>query len=193
MKKIVLSSLLLLSAPAWAETYDIDAAHSTVGFRIKHLVSKVSGRFTGFEGGYDYEAGAPKAWKAWAKIKAASIDTDNEKRDAHLRSADFFDTDKCPLIEFKSTKVSGLKDGKAKLHGELTMHCVTKPVVLDLEVGGEGKDPWGNQRSGFTATGKINREDFGIVWNKTLESGGILLGKDVEVSLDIEGIAKPKK
>lgn len=192
MKAIVLSSLLFLSVPVHAETYDIDAAHSSVNFRVKHLVSNVKGGFTKFEGSYDFEPGAPKSWKAWAKIDAASINTNNEKRDGHLRTPDFFDVEKCPVIEFKSTMITDLKDNKAKLHGELTMHCVTKPVVLDLEIGGMDKDPWGNLKSGFTASGKLNREDFGIVWNKALESGGILLGKEVEVSLDIEGGVKPK-
>lgn len=189
MKGIALSCLMLLAGAAAAETYTIDTAHSSVGFRIKHFVSKVSGRFTQFEGSYDFTPADPKDWKAAAKIMAASISTDNEKRDGHLRSADFFDVEKCPAMEFKSTKVVGVKDGRAKLYGELTMHCVTKPVVLDLEIGGVA-----GEKSGFTATGKIDREAFGIVYNKALETGGFVLGKDVDVTIEVEGNAvKPKK
>jgi polyisoprenoid-binding protein YceI len=175
-----------------AEVYDIDPAHSSLGFRIKHLVGKVPGRFTKFGGTVSYEPGKPETWKADAKIDASSINTDNEKRDGHLKSPDFFDVAKCPDITFKSTKVTDVKGDSAKLQGDLTMHCVTKPVVLDLEIGGTTKDPWGNARAGFTATGKINRKDFDIVWNKTLDSGGYMLGEDVTISLDIEAGVKPK-
>jgi polyisoprenoid-binding protein YceI len=191
-KLIAVAALLSLSSALRAEVYVIDAGHSSVGFRIKHLVAKVTGRFTKFEGTVSFEPGKPETWKAEAKIAADSINTDNEKRDAHLRAPDFFDTAKCPDISFKSTKVTDVKGDAAKLHGDLTMHCVTKPVVLDLEIGGTTKDPWGNAKAGFTATGTVNRKDFGIVWNKTLDSGGLMLGEDVAISLDIEAGAKPK-
>ena len=180
-----------LTAPAVrAETYEIDASHSQVGFRIKHLVGKVPGRFTGFSGTIEFTPGKPESWKVEAKIDPATINTDNEKRDGHLKAADFFDVAKYPEMSFKSTKVTDAKGDTAKLHGELTMHGVTKPVVLDLEIGGTTKDPWGNTRAGFTATGKINRKDFGIVWNKTLDAGGLMLGEEVAVSLDIESVLK---
>lgn len=193
MRKLLLVAAVLAAASALrAEDYTIDPAHSSVGFRIKHLVGKVPGRFTKFEGTVSFEPGKPQTWKTEAKIDASSINTDNEKRDGHLKSPDFFDTAKCPDITFKSTKVTDVKGESAKLHGDLTMHCVTKPVVLDLEVGGTTKDPWGNAKAGFTATGKIARKDFGIVWNKTLDAGGVMLGEDVSISLDIEAAAKPK-
>jgi polyisoprenoid-binding protein YceI len=196
MRKILaLAAVLVLSAPAVrADTYEIDSSHSQVGFRIKHLVGKVSGRFTGFSGTIEYTPGKPATWKVDAKIDPATINTDNEKRDGHLRAPDFFDVAKHPEMSFKSTKVSSVKGDTAKLHGELTMHGVTKPVVLDLEVGGTTKDPWGNIRAGFTAAGKINRKDFGIVYNKTLDAGGLMLGEEVAVSLDIEAVLKaPEK
>ena len=185
-------ALLSLSSALRAETYEIDPQHSSVGFRVKHLVGKVPGRFTKFSGTVSYEAGKPESWKTEAKIEAASINTDNENRDKHLNSPDFFDTAKCPDITFKSTKVSDIKGDTAKLAGDLTMHCVTKPVVLDLEIGGATKDPWGNAKAGFTATGMIHRKDWGIVWNKSLDAGGVLLGEDVAITLEVEAGVKPK-
>lgn len=183
----------VLASASSAAVYEIDESHSQVGFKVRHLVTKVAGRFNKFSGTVAYEAGKPATWKVEAKIDPASINTDNRKRDDHLRNPDFFDVAKCPEMGFKSTKATLAKNGTAKLVGELTMHCVTKPVTLDLELGGSAKDPWGNERVGFSAKGKVNRKDFGIVWNKTLDAGGVMLGEDVEVIIDIEAIAaKPK-
>lgn len=190
-KLLVLSAVLAVLSPAVrADTYEIDASHSQVGFRIKHLVGKVPGRFTKFSGTVEYAPGKPESWKVAATIDPASINTDNEKRDGHLRSEDFFDVAKYPEMSFKSTKVTGVKGETAKLHGELTMHGVTKAVVLDLEIGGTTKDPWGNTRAGFTAVGTINRKDFGIIYNKVLDNGGLMLGEEVAISLDIEAVLK---
>jgi polyisoprenoid-binding protein YceI len=182
--------LAVLVASASAAVYEIDASHSTVGFKIRHVVTKTSGRFTKFSGVINHEPGKPQAWSVQAEIDPASINTDNEKRDGHLRSPDFFDTAKFPKMSFKSVKVTDAKGDSAKLHGELTMHGVTKPVVLDLEFTGAGKDPWGNEKAGFSAKGKLNRKDFGIVWNKTVDNGGFILGDEVEVVLEIEADAK---
>lgn len=182
--------LAALAVSAAATVYEIDASHSTVGFKIRHVVTRTTGRFTKFSGTIVHEPGKPAAWKVEAEIDPASINTDNEKRDGHLRSPDFFDTAKFPKMSFKSTKVTDAKGDAAKLHGELTMHGVTKPVVLDLEFTGAGKDPWGNEKAGFSARGKINRKDFGIVWNKTVDNGGYILGDEVEVTLEIEADAK---
>lgn len=194
LKILAVAALILSSSALRAEVYDIDASHSQVGFRIKHLVGRVPGRFTKFSGTIEFTAGKPETWKVDAKIDPASINTDNEKRDGHLKAPDFFDVAKHPEMSFKSTKVTAVKGETAKLHGDLTMHGVTKPVVLDLELGGTAKDPWGNQKAGFSATGKINRKDFGIVWNKTLDTGSLMLGEEVEVSLDIEAqVAKPSE
>lgn len=187
MRHILAVAAILLAAPALrAETYDIDASHSNVGFRIRHLVAKTSGRFTKFSGTIDFTPGKPETWKVTADIDPASINTDNEKRDGHLRNPDFFDVEKYPKMAFKSTKVTDVKGDAAKLHGELTMHGVTKPVVLDLEIGGTTKDPWGNAKAGFTARGKVNRKEFGMVWNKALDAGSVMLGEEVEVVIDVE-------
>lgn len=192
MTRMTLSILvaLALAAPVRAATYEIDAGHSSVGFRIKHLVGKVSGRFQKFEGTFDYVPGKPGAWKATASIDAASIDTSNPKRDEHLRGADFFDAEKCPKLRFASKSATVGKGGKGKLTGDLTLHCATKPVTLDLEVNGPAPDPWGNERAGATATGKLNRKDFGMTWNKTLDKGGLMIGDEVEIQIEIEGVAK---
>jgi len=181
----------LLTPLAFADTYTIDPAHSSVGFKVQHLmVSKVYGKFDKFAGTFDYDPKNTKIWKASATIEAASINTGIEKRDAHLRGADFLDADKFPTLEFRSTGVLGAKGGSKKLKGDLTIHGVTKPVTLDLEVGGVAKDPWGGTRAGFTATGKINRKDFGLTWNKALETGGVLVGEEVYITIEVEGVLK---
>lgn len=181
----------LVAVPLKAEVYSIDPAHSGITFRVSHLViSKVTGRFDKFDGSLEYEKGKPKTWKTEATIDAASINTKIEDRDKHLRSPEFLDVEKYPQITFKSTKISEIKNNKAKLYGELTIHGVTKEVALDLEIGGEVKDPWGNQRFGAIATTTINRKDFGLTWNKVLETGGLVVGEDIEITLEIEGIAK---
>ena len=193
-KMLTLAVLFAVLTPgARAHVYEIDASHSQVAFKIKHLVGRVPGRFLQFSGTIAYEAGKPEAWKVDASIDPASINTDNEKRDSHLKGADFFDTAKCAAMAFKSTKVTDVKDDKAKMHGELTMHCATKPVILDLEINGAGKDPWGGERAGFSAHGKINRKDFGMVFNKALDAGGLMLGEEVDIVIDIEAVAKSKK
>jgi polyisoprenoid-binding protein YceI len=183
-------ALTLVVANAYSAEYEIDAAHSEVGFRTKHVVGKVPGRFTKFRGSFTYDVKNPKAWKAEAVIDVDSINTDNEKRDAHLKGADFFDAPKYSSITFKSTKVDSVNGDKAKLYGDLTMHGVTKPVVLDLEIGGVDKDPWGNETAAFTAKTTINRKDWGIVWNKKLDSGGLLVGENIEITLEISGMPK---
>ena len=185
---LICAVLLLGSHPAWAATYAIDPDHSAVSFKIRHLFSYVRGTFDQFEGSLDYETGEPKTWKTQATIQAASIDTRVEKRDNHLRSKDFFEVEKYPTLEFVSTQVEAADDTHAKLHGLLTLHGVQKPVVLDLEIHGVGKDPWGNVRAGFTATTTINRKDFGINWNEVLGTGKLLLGEEVEVTLEVEGL-----
>jgi polyisoprenoid-binding protein YceI len=135
-----------------------------------------------------YVAGQPAAWKTQATIEAASINTQSAKRDTHLRSEDFFYVEKYPVITFKSTGVTDVQGNHAKLRGDLTIHGVTKPVALDLEVGGVAKDPWGGTHAAFTATGKLDRRDYGVEWNQAVEGGGLLVGNEVELELDIEGI-----
>lgn len=183
--------LAALASPLAAETYKIDPAHSGVSFRVAHLVvSKVTGRFEKFQGSVEYVKGKAKTWKAEAVIEAASINTNVADRDKHLRSADFLDAEKFPELTFKSVKVVGGKGNKAKLIGDLTIRGVTQRVTLDLEIGGTIQDPWGNQRLGATARTKISRKDFGLTWNKILEAGGVVVGDEIEISLEIEAIAQ---
>jgi polyisoprenoid-binding protein YceI len=190
MKETTLLIILLtgLWIPAGAATFKIDPEHSAVAFHIHHLIGKVTGHFDRFQGTVDYEAGKPASWKTSATIEAASINTQSAKRDTHLRSEDFFEVEKYPTIAFKSTGVTDVQGNHAKLHGQLTMHGVTKPVVLDLEVGGVAKDPWGGTHAAFTATGKLDRREYGVEWNQAVEGGGVLIGNEVELELDIEGI-----
>ena len=184
----VLAVAASAAAPLGAATYQIDPVHSSVAFKVRHLVGKVPGRFAKFSGTFDYAKGKPGAWNASAEIETTSIDTGVEKRDNHLRSPDFFDVEKCPKIVFRSTKVTDADGDRAKLHGDLTIHCVTKPVVLDLELGGETNDPKMGHRAGATATTRINRKDFGLKWNMPMEAGGWMVGDDVDVTIEIEGV-----
>ena len=187
-KMLVLTGALLLSPSVWAATYNIDPDHTTVAFKIRHLFSNVRGTFNEFQGAFDYVPDHPEQWKATATIQAASINTRVEKRDAHLRSKDFFDAEPFPTITFKTTGITDATPTSAKLQGLLTIHGVEKPVVLDLAILGEGKDPWGQIRAGFTATTTINRKEFGLMWNKVLETGQLFIGEEVEITLEIEGI-----
>ena len=180
--------LLGLAPLSYAANYKIDADHSAVTFKIKHLFSKVQGNFNKFEGTFDYEAGKPETWKTQAVIDATSIDTNVEKRDHHLQSKDFFDVENFPQITFKSTGAHDVTETTAKLDGLLNMHGVEKPVTLDLEILGVANDPWGNTRAAFTATTRVNRKDFGLSWNQALETGQLLVGEEVEITLEVEGI-----
>ena len=193
MKKSIcsLAIVFLLSPAAYAATYKIDPGHSSVGFKIRHLFSNVQGRFDQFEGTVDFDPQNSSAWATSATIQAASINTNMEARDKHLRSADFFDVEKFPAVTFKSTGMSDANQTGAKLNGALTLHGVTKPVTLDLQIHGSGKDMQGNVRAGFTATTKINRKDFGLAWNKAIETGGFVLGDDVDITIEVEAVLQP--
>lgn len=184
------TTLALCALAAQAATYEIDVVHSEVGFKIRHMMlGKSAGKFKTFSGTVEYDGKDPKKWATKAVIDVNSIDTANEKRDGHLKSPDFFDAAKYPTIEFASTKVTGWKEGKGKLHGKFTMHGVTKDIALALELNGETE-----QGVGFTARGKIDRRDYGIVYNKVLDKGGVALGTDVEITLEIEALKpQPKK
>lgn len=163
-------------------TWNFDPSHSTIGFSIRHMViSKVRGRFTRWSGALVLDGDAPASTSL--EIEVASIDTAEAQRDGHLRSADFFDAEAFPTISFRSTRVDA--DG---LVGELTMHGVTREVTLAVEAGGRMKDPWGNERVGFSATTSINRKDFGLGWNQVLEAGGLLVGEKVDIVIEVEAI-----
>ena len=180
--------LLFAASPAFAATYKVDSDHTTVSFKARHLFSNVIGTFKQFEGTFDYEPGQPETWKVNATVQTASIDTNVTQRDNHLRSPDFFDAEKYPTLTFSSTKVTDLAAGSAKLEGLLTIHGIGQPVVFDLTINGVGKDPWGNTRASFSATTKIDRKDFGLTWNKVLESGQLLVGDEITITLEVEGL-----
>ena len=185
---MMLAGLWLASTPAWATTYTVDKDHTSVAFKVRHLFSQVMGTFDQFEGTIQYDPGRPETWQVNAVAQAASVNTKNDGRDKHLRTADFFDAEKYPALSFKSTQVTEVSGERAKLHGVLSIRGVEKPVVFDLQIHGVGKDPWGNVRAGFTATTRINRQDFGISWNKTLDTGGVLVGDEVDIILEVEGV-----
>jgi polyisoprenoid-binding protein YceI len=178
-----------MTAPTAASpttTWKLDASHSNVEFSAKHLmITTVKGRFAELEGSVTANESSPSASHVEVSINAASIDTRTEQRDQHLRSADFLDAESFPKITFKSTKVAGTKE-KLTLTGDLTIRGTTKPVTLDVTYEGEGKDPWGGQRIAFTATGKIDRREFGLVWNQALESGGVLVSNDIKLHIDAQ-------
>lgn len=179
-----LGTVLAHAAP---KAFTVDAAHSSVGFSIKHLTSKVRGEFTQFDSNFSFDEAHPEEGKVNVTIKAASVNTRNDKRDEHLRGPDFFNAEKFPELKFVSKKVTkGKSKTQFKVEGELTLLGVTKPLLLDVEYHGAAKDPWGNEKAGFTATGKINRKDFGMVWNKSLDKGGILLGEEVALQIEVE-------
>jgi len=168
-------------------TWSIDPAHSHVEFAVRHLmISTVKGRFTDVSGAVRSHDADPAKGDVDIKIGIASIDTRESQRDAHLRSGDFFDAEKFPTITFKSRRIDDVKGEIFKIVGDLTIHGVTREVVLDVTSEGRGKDPWGGERAGFSATTKIKRSDFGLTWNQLLETGGVAVGDDVKISIDVE-------
>lgn len=181
---IMVAGMLFGATALSAAVYKLDVDHTSIGFKVKHMmISTVTGKFNKFDGTYDLEKGQFKALKG--EIKAASIDTGIEKRDNHLRSVDFFDVAKFPDISFVMTGAT-----KDKMTGNLTIHGITKKVTLDIDMGGVVEDPWGNMRSGFILTGQINRKDFGLNWNKAIEAGGVVVGDEVKLIVEVEGIAE---
>jgi polyisoprenoid-binding protein YceI len=171
--------------------WEIDRDHSDITFAIKHLmISTVRGRFNAFQGYIDFNPDRPTEAAIYTEIDVASIDTGSPQRDEHLRSADFFDAETYPTITFVSQRVEPRRDNHFNVIGDLTMHGVTREVTLDAKFEGIGQDPWGNSRAAFTANTTVNREDFGLTWNAALETGGLMVGKDVKISLDIQTVRK---
>jgi polyisoprenoid-binding protein YceI len=168
-------------------TYVIDASHSHVSFSVRHLmISNVRGEFSKFSGQASYDPEHPESTTATVTIELASINTREEKRDAHLRSADFFDADNHPAMTFTSTGAKKSGDGLT-IVGDLTIRGTTKPVTLTVEeITNEGKDPWGNTRIGASAHAKIKRSEFGVTWNAALEAGGVVVGDEVKIQLEVE-------
>ncbi|MCA9450145.1 MAG: polyisoprenoid-binding protein [Candidatus Omnitrophica bacterium] len=181
---------LFVGIGASAGTYEVDVAHTKVGFKVRHLgISSVEGHFGKFEGTLETDLDTLEDLVLSATVEVDSIDTDNEARDKHLESPDFFNAEEHPLMTFQSTKVS--KDGdELKVLGDLTLHGVTKEVELEMEVGGKITDPWGNERIGLSGSGKINRQDFGLSFNKVIETGQLMVGDTVTIQLEIEAVQK---
>jgi polyisoprenoid-binding protein YceI len=175
-------------------TWNIDTAHSAIHFSVRHMVvSKTRGRFTKFGGQLEFDPDNPEAAKVQVTIEPASVDTADSQRDGHLRSADFFDVEKFPTASFKSTRVEDLGGDKYRISGDLTIRGVTKPVSFDATYEGSGKDPWGGERAGFSGGTTIDRRQFGLEWNKALETGGVLVGEKVELSLEVEAVKQAEQ
>ena len=179
----------LAASSAFAVPFKVDPAHSSVSFTVQHIFSQVHGQFNSFDGAYDFDAKTKAVKDVTFTIKAASLTTNHAKRDAHLNSPDFFNTAEFPDIQFKAEKISRSKNGSYRLTGPLTLHGVTKSVTFTGKFLGQAKNPWGQTVSAFSAATTISRKDFGMLWNKTLDNGGFLVGNDVEVTVAIEGAA----
>lgn len=168
-------------------TWSVDPAHSLVEFAVKHLmISTVKGRFGDVKGTITHNESNPSQSKVEIEIATASVDTRAEQRDAHLRSPDFFHVERFPSMKFTSKRIEGDINGEFKLIGDLTIRDQTREIVLDAEFQGRGKDPWGGERMGFEAKGKINRKEFGLTWNQALDAGGWVLGDDIKMTIEVE-------
>jgi polyisoprenoid-binding protein YceI len=178
-----------LAAPSLSHASDwtLDSAHSAAHFSVRHLmVSNVRGEMSHITGAIHLDDKDVSRSTVEATIDATTINTREEKRDQHLKSPDFFDVAKFPTLTFKSKKVARAGKGHLKVTGDLTLHGVTREVTLDVQEEGEAKDPWGNVKAGYTATTRINRKDFGLTWNKALETGGVVVGDEVAITIDLE-------
>jgi polyisoprenoid-binding protein YceI len=169
--------------------WNLDTVHSGINFSVRHMVvSKVRGRFAKFTGNIELDESDLSRSVVEATIEASSIDTGTAQRDDHLRSADFFDVEHFPQIQFRSTGIEKLGTERYRLTGELTIRGASRSIALDVEYGGRGKDPWGNERVGFTAKGAFDRKDFGLGWNQVLETGGVLVSDRVEIELEVQAV-----
>jgi polyisoprenoid-binding protein YceI len=172
--------------PTTRTVWQIDPAHTNVAFAIKHMmIATVRGHFSDVTGSV-VTNGTPEGSSVEAEIGVASISTGQEQRDAHLRSADFFDVEKYPKITFVSREIRAAGDDEFTMTGDLTIRGVTHPITLAVTSEGRGRDPWGNEKAGYTATGKFSRAAYGLEWNQALETGGVLVGDDVKITLDVE-------
>lgn len=187
-KSLAVLGLAALIAPAAlaADTWTVDRAHSEVSFQVRHFVTNVRGQFGEFDGTIVTDAAKPEASSVEFKIKAASVNTQNDKRDAHLRTPDFFAVEQFPEITFKSTAVKPTGKDTFDVTGNFTLRGVTKQITLPVKFLGSLKDPWGNERAGFELSTVLNRKDYGVNWNKVLDQGGYMLSDDVTVSINLE-------
>jgi polyisoprenoid-binding protein YceI len=172
------------------QTYQIDPAHSEATFQVRHLITKVRGRFSDFDGAIAFDETAPEESSVRLTIQAASIDTNQKDRDAHLRSADFFETERYPTITVVSTSIAPQADGAYAVTGQFTIRDVTRTITLPVTYLGKARDPWGNERVAFETEYTLNRKDYGLTWNAALETGGFLVGDDVKVSLSLQATVK---
>lgn len=187
-------SSAVATAAATRTTWSIDPVHSNVEFAVRHLmITTVKGRFTDVQGTVVTDEANPANGSVEVTIGAASIDTREPQRDAHLRSADFFDVDAYASLTFRSTALRNVSPEGFKLAGDLTIHGVTRPIALDVVSEGRGGDPWGGQRAGFSASGKIKRSEFGLVWNQVLETGGFAVSDDIRISIDVQLVKKSEQ
>ena len=171
------------------QSFSLDSAHSSIGFAVRHMVfANVRGRFGAFRGTVELDPEQPERSSVEIEIDAASIDTGTADRDHHLRSADFLDVETFPKLTFKSSRIEHVSGERYAVTGALTIHGVEREVSLAADYGGLLKDPWGNERALFTATGSIDRRDFGLKWNQALEAGGVLVGERVELELEVEAV-----
>ena len=167
--------------------WQVDPTHAHLEFAVKHLmINTVRGKFTDVKGTVRMDPAEPTGAEVDITIAAASVQTGVEQRDQHLRSADFFDAEKFPTLTYQSRKVTRVSDDEFKLVGDLTVHGVTKEVVLTVTPEGSVKDPWGGERTAYSAKGKLNRKDFGLVWNVLLEAGGVAVADEVKLTLEVE-------
>ncbi|MDJ0753176.1 MAG: YceI family protein [Ardenticatenaceae bacterium] len=174
-------------------SWQIDPAHSEILFSARHMmISKVRGQFESFSGSVNFDPENMTATTVEVTIDASSINTRNEQRDGHLMSPDFLDAGNFPQLSFKSTSVDQLSDTTGKLHGDLTIRGVTKPVTLDVEYAGTALSPWGTTSAGFSAAVKINRKDWGLTWNQALETGGLLVGEEISIAIELELMKQPE-
>lgn len=167
--------------------WQIDAAHSEVQFSVRHMmISKVRGSFQQFSGTVDLDEANPAQTRVDVQIQTGSINTREEQRDAHLKSADFLDSERYPIIAFRSTGVEVTGEKSAKLVGDLTIRDQTREVVMDVTYNGQAKSPWGTYSAGFEAKTRINRKDWGLTWNQALETGGLLVGEEIDIAIELE-------
>lgn len=191
MHKLLIATALLTAVSAHAAEYTVDPDHSSIGFKVRHLgISSVAGQFADVSGNFTFDPKNIKAASAQAKIAAKSVDTQQAKRDEHLRSPDFFAAEQFPEISFTSKEITAVDGNEFKVLGDLTIRGQTRPVTLDAEYQGSATDPWGNERIAIEAETTINRKDWGLTWNKLTEAGSIVVGEDVKITLEIQGIKK---
>jgi polyisoprenoid-binding protein YceI len=168
-------------------SWNIDNAHTLVQFAVRHMMlSKVRGQFEKFSGSVDLDEANPGATKVNVQVETGSVNTREPQRDAHLKSPDFFDAEKFPVMKFVSTRVELTGESTAKMYGDLTIKDLTREVVLEVEFSGKAKSPWGTTSVGFTGTTKINRKDWNLTWNQVLETGGVLVGDEIEITIELE-------